>query len=337
MVAKIGINGFGRIGRLCLRSIRERHENELSVVAVNDMADLTTNAHLFRYDTNYGVYPGKVAVGEGVLNIDNWNIAVLNQKDPARLPWKKLGVDIVIESTGVFTDGEQVRAHLEAGAKKVIITAPATHEDVTLVLGVNDASYDARKHHIVSNASCTTNCLAPVAKVLHDSFGIERGLMTTTHAYTNDQRILDLMHKDLRRARAAAMNIVPTSTGAAKAIGLVMPELKGKLHGISLRVPTSTVSVVDLVADLKKSASAEAINAALKESAEGKMKGVLGYTDEPLVSTDFRGNSASSIVDGLSTVVLEGKMAKVLSWYDNEWGYSCRVGDLAKLMADQGL
>jgi glyceraldehyde 3-phosphate dehydrogenase len=252
------------------------------------------------------------------------------------LPWKDLGIDIVIESTGVFTKGSQVRAHLEAGAKKVIITAPATEEDITLVLGVNEANYQPRKHHIVSNASCTTNCLAPVAKVLHDSFGIERGLMTTVHAYTNDQRILDLMHSDLRRARSAATNIVPTSTGAAKAIGLVMPELKGKLHGISLRVPTSTVSVVDLVADLKKSASAEEINGALKESAEGKMNGILGYTDEPLVSTDFRGNPASSIVDGLSTVVLDGKMVKVLSWYDNEWGYSCRVGDLAKLMAEKG-
>jgi glyceraldehyde 3-phosphate dehydrogenase len=337
MTTRIAINGFGRIGRLTLRTMHERHRGELSVVAVNDMADLHTNAHLSRYDTNYGVFPGKVAVGEGVLQIDGENIAVLNQKDPTRLPWRDLGVDIVIESTGVFTDGAQVKAHLEAGAKKAIITAPATNEDITVVLGVNDGNYDPRKHHIVSNASCTTNCLAPVARVLQENFGIERGLMTTTHAYTNDQRILDLMHKDLRRARAAAMNIVPTSTGAAKAIGLVMPELKGKLHGISLRVPTSTVSVVDLVADLKKSTSAEAINAALKESAEGKMSGVLGYTDEPLVSTDFRGNPASSIVDGLSTVVLEGKMAKVLSWYDNEWGYSCRVGDLAKLMVEKGL
>jgi glyceraldehyde 3-phosphate dehydrogenase len=272
-----------------------------------------------------------------VIQIDGRNVAVLNQKEPSRLPWKDLGIEIVIESTGVFTDGAQVRAHLEAGAKKVIITAPATREDITLVLGVNDRDYDPRKHHIVSNASCTTNCLAPVAKVLQDRFGIERGLMTTTHAYTNDQRILDLMHKDLRRARAAAMNIVPTSTGAAKAIGLVMPALKGKLHGISLRVPTSTVSVVDLVVDLKKSADAEEVNTALKESAEGAMSGILEYCAEPLVSSDFRGNPASSIVDALSTVVLEGKMAKVLSWYDNEWGYSCRVGDLAKRMAEQGL
>jgi glyceraldehyde 3-phosphate dehydrogenase len=333
MAKRVAINGFGRIGRLCLRTMLQRHKNELSVVAVNDMADLNTNAHLFRYDSTYGIFPGNVETGEGILKVDDWSIAVVNLKDPARLPWKQLGVDIVIESTGVFTDGTQVRAHLEAGAKKVIITAPATNEDITLVLGVNDSAYDPRKHHIVSNASCTTNCLAPVAKVLHDEFGIERGLMTTTHAYTNDQRILDLMHKDLRRARAAAMNIVPTSTGAAKAIGLVMPDLKGRLHGLSLRVPTSTVSVVDLVVDLKKSGSVEAVNGALRVAAENGLRGILGYSDEPLVSTDFRGNSASSIVDGLSTVVLEGKMAKVLAWYDNEWGYSCRVGDLATLMA----
>jgi glyceraldehyde 3-phosphate dehydrogenase len=337
MTTRIAISGFGRIGRLVLRTMLERHKNGLRVVAVNDMADLKTNAHLFRYDSNYGIYPGTLEIGEGILKIDGQDIVVLSEKDPSRLPWKKLGIDIVIESTGVFTDGPQVRAHLEAGAKKAIITAPATNEDITLVLGVNDSSYDPRKHHIVSNASCTTNCLAPVAKVLQDSFGIERGLMTTTHAYTNDQRILDLMHKDLRRARAAAMNIVPTSTGAAKAIGLVMPELKGKLHGLSLRVPTSTVSVVDLVADLKKAATVEAINDAVRQAADDKMKGILAYCDEPLVSTDFRGNSASSIVDGLSTVVLDGKMAKVLSWYDNEWGYSCRVGDLAKLMAEKGL
>jgi glyceraldehyde 3-phosphate dehydrogenase (phosphorylating) len=337
MTARVAINGFGRIGRLGLRAMLERHKQELNVVAINDMADLVTNAHLFRYDSNYGIFPGQVEVGEGVLRIDGRNIAVLNQKDPSRLPWRQLNVDIVIESTGVFTDAAQVRAHLEAGAKKVIITAPAKDEDITIVLGVNDSAYNPRKHHIVSNASCTTNCLAPVAKVIHDSFGIERGLMTTTHAYTNDQRILDLMHSDLRRARAAAMNIVPTSTGAAKAIGLVMPELKGKLHGLSLRVPTATVSIVDLVVDLKKSASVEDLNNALKQAAEGKMNGILAYSDEPLVSSDFRGNSASSIVDGLSTVVLEGSMAKVLSWYDNEWGYSCRVGDLATLMAEKGL
>ena len=337
MTARVAINGFGRIGRLGLRTILERHKKDLTVVAINDMADLHTNAHLFRYDSTYGIFPGTVEVGEGILKIDGKNISVMNQKDPSRLPWKQLRVDIVIESTGVFTDAARVRAHLEAGAKKVIITAPATNEDITLVLGVNDSAYDPRKHHIVSNASCTTNCLAPVAKVIHDNFGIERGLMTTIHAYTNDQRILDLMHKDLRRARAAATNIVPTSTGAAKAIGLVMPELKGKLHGLSLRVPTSTVSVVDFVVDLKKSAAVEDLNNALKKAADGKLNGILAYCDEPLVSSDFRGNSASSIADGLSTVVLEGKMAKILSWYDNEWGYSCRVGDLATLMAEKGL
>jgi glyceraldehyde 3-phosphate dehydrogenase len=337
MATTVAINGFGRIGRLVLRSILQRYKKELAVVAVNDMADLKTNAHLFRYDSTYGIYPGKVETGEGTLKIDGRSIEVHSQKEPTRLPWKQLGVDIVIESTGVFTDGAQVKAHLDAGAKKAIITAPATNEDITLVLGVNDSKYNPRQHHIVSNASCTTNCLAPVAKVLHDTFGIERGLMTTTHAYTNDQRILDLMHKDLRRARAAAVNIVPTSTGAAKAIGLVLPELKGKLHGLSLRVPTTTVSVVDLVVNLKKPASVDSINKALQNAASGNMAGYLEYSDEPLVSSDFRGNSASSIVDGLSTVVLEEKMAKVLSWYDNEWGYSCRVADLAILMAQKGL
>jgi glyceraldehyde 3-phosphate dehydrogenase len=337
MLPRIGINGFGRIGRLTLRTMLQRHRDELAVVAVNDMADLRTNAHLFRYDSTYGTFPGKIEIGEGRLRLDGQEVTVLNQRDPARLPWKQLGVDIVIESTGVFTDAAQVRAHLEAGAKKVIITAPAKDEDITVVLGVNDGAYNPKKHHIVSNASCTTNCLAPIAKVLHESFGLERGLMTTTHAYTNDQRILDLMHKDLRRARAAAVNIVPTSTGAAKAIGLVLPELKGKLHGLSLRVPTTTVSVVDLVADLKKNTSVEDLNHTLKQAAEEKLKGILEYSDEPLVSSDFRGNSASAIVDGLSTSVLEGKMAKVLAWYDNEWAYSCRVGDLAMLMAEKGM
>ena len=333
MTTRIAINGFGRIGRLCLRSMLERHKDLFSVVAVNDMADLETNAHLFQYDSTYGAFSGKLEVGEGVLQVDGWNIAVLNQKDPSRLPWKNLGVDIVIESTGVFTDAAKVRLHLEAGAKKVIITAPAQNEDLTVVLGVNDSAYDPKKHHIVSNASCTTNCLAPVVKTLHEAFGIERGLMTTTHAYTNDQRILDLMHKDLRRARAAAINIVPTTTGAAKAIGLVIPELRGKLHGLSLRVPTATVSVVDLVADLKRPATAEGINKEIRKAAEGHLKGIMAYCDKPLVSSDFRGHPASAIVDAMSTVVLEGKMAKVLAWYDNEWGYSCRVGDLAALIA----
>ncbi|OGP27481.1 MAG: type I glyceraldehyde-3-phosphate dehydrogenase [Deltaproteobacteria bacterium GWA2_57_13] len=336
MPTRIAINGFGRIGRLCLRAMLQRQKGQLSVVAVNDMAELETNAHLFQYDSTYGTFAGKLEVGEGMLVVDGWTITVLNEKDPSRLPWKKLGVDIVIESTGVFTDGLQVKSHLEAGARKVIITAPARNEDITLVLGVNDAQYDPKKHRIVSNASCTTNCLAPVVKVLHESFGVERGLMTTTHAYTNDQRILDLMHTDLRRARAAALNIVPTSTGAAKAIGLVMPELRGKLHGMALRVPVPTVSVVDLVADLKHAATAETINEALKKAAEGHLKGILAYCDKPLVSSDFRGHPASAIIDAISTVVLEGKMAKVIAWYDNEWGYSCRVADLAAFMAKKG-
>ncbi|MEK7782376.1 MAG: type I glyceraldehyde-3-phosphate dehydrogenase, partial [Candidatus Binatota bacterium] len=274
MTTRIAINGFGRIGRLCLRSMLQRHKNLLSVVAVNDMADLETNAHLFQYDSTYGTFNGSLEVGEGILRVDGWEIAVLNQKDPSRLPWKNLGVDVVIESTGFFTDGTKVRSHLEAGAKKVIITAPAQNEDITVVLGVNESAYDPKKHHIVSNASCTTNCLAPVVKTLHDTFGVERGLMTTTHAYTNDQRILDLMHKDLRRARAAAINIVPTTTGAAKAIGLVIPELRGKIHGLSVRVPTATVSLVDLVADLKRSATAEEINKEIKKAAEGHLKGI---------------------------------------------------------------
>lgn len=331
MTTRIAINGFGRIGRLCLRAMLERHRN-LSVVAINDMADLETNAHLLQYDSTYGNFSGSLSVGEGVLKVNGSNIVVLNEKDPTRLPWKKLGVDIVIESTGVFTDGLKARTHLEAGAKKVLITAPAKNEDVTVVLGVNDSAYNPKKHQIVSNASCTTNCLAPVVKTLHDRFGIERGLMTTIHSYTNDQRILDLMHKDLRRARAAGMNIVPTTTGAAVAIGLVIPEMRGKLDGLSLRVPTSAVSIIDLVVDLKRATSSEEINKSLKKASESNLQGIMAYTDKPLVSSDFRGNPASSIVDGLSTVVLDGKMAKVLAWYDNEWGYSCRVGDLAAYM-----
>ncbi|MCZ6907993.1 MAG: type I glyceraldehyde-3-phosphate dehydrogenase [Deltaproteobacteria bacterium] len=333
MTIRIGINGFGRIGRLCLRSMLERHKDQLSVVALNDMADLETSAHLFQYDSTYGRFPGSLKVGEGVLQLNGWKIAVLNERDPARLPWKRLGVDLVIESTGVFADGLKARSHLDAGAKKIIVTAPAKNVDVMVVLGVNDSEYDSKKHRIVSNASCTTNCLAPVVKTLHDAFGIEGGLMTTTHAYTNDQRILDLMHKDLRRARAAGMNIVPTTTGAAQAIGLVIPELHGKLDGISLRVPTSSVSVVDIVVNLKRSTSTEEINATLKKAASSNLKGIMDYTDKPLVSSDFRGHPASAIIDGLSTMVLKGKMAKVLAWYDNEWGYSCRVADLAVLMS----
>src|SRR5918996_5391607 len=328
MTARIAISGFGRIGRLVLRTMLERHKNGMTVVAVNDMADLKTNAHLFRYDSTYGVYPGKVEIGEGVINIDGHNIAVLNEKDPSRLPWRQLGIDIVIESTGVFTDAGHVRAHLEAGAKKAIITAPATNEDITLVLGVNDSAYDPRKHHIVSNASCTTNCLAPVAKVLHESFGIEKGLMTTCHAYTNDQVVQDFPHSDPYRARAAAVNIIPTSTGAAKAVGEVIPALKGKLTGISLRVPVVTGSVVDLTAVMSRDVTKEEVNAAMKKAAEGPLKGILDYTEDPIVSSDIIGDPHSSIFAADFTQVLAGNLLKVVSWYDNEWGYSVRTADL---------
>src|SRR5499433_2926240 len=333
MVARVAINGFGRIGRLGLRAIIERHKADLTVVAINDMADLHTNAHLFRYDTSYGVFPGKVEVGEGVLKIDGWNIAVLNQKDPSRLPWQKLEVDIVIESTGVFTDAAQVRAHLAAGAKKVIITAPAKDEDLTIVLGVNEKVYNPARHHILSNASCTTNGLAPVAKVLFDKFGIDKGILTTVHSYTNSQRLLDLEAADPRDARAAAMNIVPSETGAAKAVGLVIPELKGKFTGMSFRIPTSTVSVIDFTALLSKNATVEAINAAIREYAEGPMKGILAYSEEPLVSSDLKGDPHSSIFSAMDTLVVGGNLAKVVSLYDNEWGYSVRVADLVHYVA----
>lgn len=336
MATRIGINGFGRIGRQVLKAIIERVP-ELQVVAVNDLADAQTNAHLFKYDSNYGVFPGKVSVDGSDLVVGDRRIKVVAEKDPAKLPWKDLGVDLAIESTGRFTEAEKAAAHLTAGAKKVIISAPAKGEDLTIVLGVNQDMYDPAKHRIVSNASCTTNGLAPVAKVLEDQFGIEKALMTTAHSYTNDQNLLDLVHKDLRRARAAALNIVPSSTGAAKAAGLVVPSLKGKFHGISLRVPTPTVSIVDLVAVLKRNASAEELNAAFKRASEGAMKGILGYTEEELVSMDFKGDSRSSIVDSKLTIVIGGNLAKVMAWYDNEWGYSCRVADLAKFMVEKGL
>src|SRR5215475_4358992 len=336
MAARVAINGFGRVGRLCLRSMLEHHKDELSVVALNDLADLKTNAHLLQYDSSYGPFTQKVEIGEGLLKMDGWEIRVFNQKDPSKLPWKALDIDIVIESTGVFTDGAHVRSHLDAGAKNVIITAPAKNIDFTVVLGVNESQYDPKKQRMVSNASCTTNCLAPVVKVLHDTFGIERGFMTTVHAYTNDQRILDLMHKDLRRARAAAMNIIPTSTGAAKALKLVIPEMAGKLDGFSIRVPTPTVSVVDLTFTAEKPVSVESINAAIKAAAEGPMKGILGYTEEELVSTDFRGNPLSSIFDSKLTKVI-GSTGKIISWYDNEWGYSNRVTDLILFLVKKGL
>jgi glyceraldehyde 3-phosphate dehydrogenase len=340
MSTKIGINGFGRVGRQVLKAVLEKYPKDLEVVALNDLFDAKTNAHLFKYDSNYGTYPGVVEVDGDHLVVDGRRIRVFAEKDPRKLPWKDLGVSLVIESSGVFTDakasGEKAgaSAHIEVGgARKVIISAPAKNEDLTIVLGVNDEMYDPAKHHIVSNASCTTNCLAPAAKVVNDALGIVRGLMTTVHAYTNDQRILDLAHKDLRRARAAALNIIPTTTGAAKALAKVIPDLKGKFDGFSLRVPTATVSVVDFVAEVKKETTVEALNAAFKAAAAGPMKGILGYTEEPLVSSDFKGDERSSVIDGLSTMVLGGTMVKVIAWYDNEWGYSVRTADLAARMA----
>jgi glyceraldehyde 3-phosphate dehydrogenase len=337
MTIKVGINGFGRVGRLTMRSINQYHKDDLEVVAINDLTDTKTNAHLFKWDSSYGLYPGEVGSTADSIVVDGKPIRVLAQKDPAAINWKDFGVQIVIESTGLFTDAEKAAAHMKGGAKKVIISAPAKGEDITIVLGVNEEKYDAAKHKIISNASCTTNCLAPVAKVLHQNFGIVKGLMTTIHAYTNDQRILDQQHKDLRRARSAALSMIPTTTGAAKAISLVLPELKGKLHGFSMRVPTPTVSVVDLVAELAKEVTVEQVNAAFKTASKGAMKGILSYCEEELVSIDFKGNSNSSIVDSLSTLVMDGNMVKVIAWYDNEWGYSCRLADLTSFVAKQGL
>ncbi len=337
MPVKVGINGFGRIGRQVLKAIMERSGGALEVVAVNDLTDAQTNAHLFKYDSNYGAYPGTVEVKGQAIVVDGKEIRVLAERDPSRIPWRDLGVDIVLESTGLFTDAEKAAAHRTAGAKKVIISAPAKGEDATLVMGVNEGSYDPAKHHIISNASCTTNCVAPVVKVLNDAFGISRGLMTTIHSYTNDQRILDVFHKDLRRARAAGLNMIPTTTGAAKVVGVVIPELKGKLHGIAVRVPTPTVSLVDFVADVKQKVTVEQINAAFRQAADGSLKGLLQYCTEPLVSSDFKGSDYSSIFDSLSTMVLDDSMVKVLAWYDNEWGYSCRLADLARFVAARGL
>jgi len=337
MTTKIGINGFGRIGRLTLRTINQYQKGKLEVVAVNDLTDTKTNAHLLKWDTTYGAYPGKVDASEEAIIVDGKEIKVLSERDPANLPWKKYGVDIVIESTGLFTDATKAAAHLQAGAKKVLISAPARNEDATIVLGVNEGHYDPDKHKIISNASCTTNCIAPVVKVLHQTFGVSKGLMSTIHAYTNDQRILDMFHKDLRRARTAAMNIIPTTTGAARAVTLVIPELKGKLHGLAFRIPTATVSVVDFVADLDKTVTVEEVNQAFQTAAEGPLSGILEYCPEPLVSMDFKGNPASSILDALSTMVIGDNMVKVLAWYDNEWGYSCRLADLAAFVAEKGL
>jgi glyceraldehyde 3-phosphate dehydrogenase len=327
MAVRVGINGFGRIGRQSLKALIERAP-EVEVVAVNDLVDTSLNALLFKHDSTYGAYDGTVEHTDDALIIDGREVKVLKEKDPAALPWGDLGVDVVLESTGLFTDADKARAHLAAGAKKVVISAPAKGEDITIVLGVNEERYDPAAHDIISNASCTTNCLAPAAKVVHDLLGIDRGLMNTIHSYTNDQRILDVAHKDPRRARAAGLNIIPTTTGAAKALALVIPDLKGKFDGFSLRVPTPTVSVVDFTADVRRETSIEELNDAFRAAAEGPMKGILGVSDDPLVSTDFRGDSRSSIIDSASTMVLGGTMVKVISWYDNEWGYSCRVADL---------
>jgi glyceraldehyde 3-phosphate dehydrogenase len=335
VTTRIGINGFGRIGRQTLKAMLERHPEQLEVVAVNDLADDETNAHLFKYDSTYGRYPGDVSAGENAIVVDGRSIRSFSERDPAALSWGDLGVDIVVESTGIFTDATKAGAHREAGAKKVIISAPAKNEDITLVLGVNEDRYDPEQHHIVSNASCTTNGLALPAKVIFDSFGIERGLMTTIHSYTNDQNVLDVFHKDLRRARSAGQNVIPTTTGAAKALALVIPELQGRFDGYSLRVPTPTVSIIDFVAITERPVTVEAANDAFRAAAAGPMKGLLGVVEEELVSMAFKGDERSSIVDAPLTMVTGDNLLKVYAWYDNEWGYSCRVADLAAFIADR--
>ena len=334
MALRVAINGFGRIGRNVLRAAKKAGVTDIDFVAVNDLTDTATLAHLFRHDSVHGHYPGTVEAREGALLIDGDEVRVLSEKDPAQLPWRDLQVDVVIESTGRFTKREDAAKHLDAGARKVIISAPAKNEDITIVLGVNEEKYDPANHHVISNASCTTNCLAPVVKVLLDEFGFRRGVMTTVHSYTNDQQILDLPHKDLRRARAAAMSIIPTSTGAAKATALVLPEVKGKIDGLAMRVPTPDVSIVDLVCELERDADAAAVNDALRAAAEGRLKGILAYEEEELVSVDYIGNPASSIIDAPSTAVVSG-LVKVMSWYDNEWGYSNRCVDLARYVGER--
>jgi glyceraldehyde 3-phosphate dehydrogenase len=335
MAIRVGINGFGRIGRQSLKAMIDRHPDDIEVVGINDITDTETNAHLFRYDSTYGRFPGEVKVVDNDIVIEGKRIKVFAQKEPSEIPWSDVGAQLVVESTGFFTDGPKAAAHLKGTVKKVIISAPAKGEDITIVLGVNQDTYDPATHHIISNASCTTNCLAPAAKVIYDTFGIEKGLMTTVHSYTNDQRILDVVHKDLRRARAAAQNIIPTTTGAARALALVIPELKGKFDGFSLRVPTATVSVVDFVATLSRPASVAAVNEAFQSAADGKLNGILGITYEPLVSSDFRGDSRSSIVDAESTMMVGDDFLKVVAWYDNEWGYSCRVADLTSFIGER--
>jgi glyceraldehyde 3-phosphate dehydrogenase len=336
-MARIGINGFGRIGRQVFKAILERHPRRLEVVAINDLFDVETNANLFKYDTNYGRFPGEIKAFEDTLSVNGQVVKSFALKDPAEIPWDEVGVDIVVESTGLFRTGSKAGAHLEAGAKKVIISAPAKEEDITVVMGVNHQDYRPQDHHIISNASCTTNCLAPPALIINRAFGIEKALMTTVHSYTADQRLMDLAHKDPRRARAAGMNIIPTTTGAAKAVALVIPELEGRFDGYSLRVPTPTVSVVDFVAQLQKNADTEAIRDILIRAAETELKGIMACEHERLVSVDFKGNPNSSIVDLEFTQVLKGNMAKIVTWYDNEWGYSCRVADLAAHILERGL
>lgn len=333
MAIRIGINGFGRIGRQVYKAIRERYDKEIDVVAVNDIGRINIMTHLLKYDTNYGRFPGEVSAREDGFVAGGDEVKVLAERDPSRLPWGKLGVEIVVESTGLFRKRDKAQLHLDAGAKKVIITAPAKDEDLTMVLGVNEEMYDPARHHVISNASCTTNGLAPVAKVLFDRFGIEKGILTTVHSYTNSQRLLDLEAEDPRDARAAAMNIVPSETGAAKAVGLVIPQLKGKFTGMAFRVPTPTVSVIDFTAVLSKNATVEEINRTMKEYAEGPMKGILAYSEEPLVSSDLKGDAHSSIFSALDTLVIGGDLAKVVAWYDNEWGYSVRVADLIHYLA----
>lgn len=335
MTVRVGINGFGRIGRIALRTILHRHPDTLQVVAINDLTDTTTNAHLFKYDSTYGPFTGTVQAEEGDFLVNGQKIAVFAERDPAAIPWDKAGCDIVIEATGFFTDATKAVAHREHGVKKVIISAPAKNEDITIVLGVNQEKYDPNTHHVISNASCTTNGLAPVAKFLNDRFGIEKGLLTTVHAYTNSQKLQDTAAKDIRDARAAAQNIVPAATGAARAVGLVIPELKGKFHGMAFRIPTPTVSVVDFTALLAKDTSPEEINAVAKEYADGAMKGILQYSDEQLVSTDLKGNPHSSIFSSVDTMSVGGNFVKVIAWYDNEWGYASRIADIAQFIAER--
>ncbi|MBI1885680.1 MAG: type I glyceraldehyde-3-phosphate dehydrogenase [Chloroflexi bacterium] len=336
MPVNIGINGFGRIGRQVFKAIHDFYGGKLLVVAVNDLTDPATNAHLLKYDSNYGRFPGEIGATDDSILVNGHRIQVLAERDPARIPWRDFDVQIVVESTGIFTDGQKAAAHMEGGARKVIISAPAKNEDLTLVLGVNEDTYDPARHNVVSNASCTTNCIAPVVKVLHDAFRVDRGFMTTIHAYTNDQALLDTVHKDLRRARAAALSIIPTTTGAARAVTTVIPELKGRLDGMAFRVPTPTVSVCDFVATMEKPVTVEEVNQAFRDAASEALRGILEYTDEELVSVDFKGTPASAIVDGPSTMAI-GNLVKAVAWYDNEWGYACRLADLCSFMVDKGL